>query len=189
MGEARQAGRALAAVALIASAGCSVYRAVDERLDAWPRYAIPGSTASVALPAPPQFATERLPGSPCGDLVRSSFTVVGTFARYSGHFVALTPQCAGHEKYMRILVTPKPGAEWRRVSSQDLPGSKEQAGAVETAFLRGEPAASFRTVRVFVLEDGLLGVSAEGSEGPVEREDAAKFFRWVRTGTPPGTSP
>lgn len=48
-------------------------------------------------------------------------------------------------------------------------------------FRREKVRERIRTVRTFVLPDGILAVVAEGDENPVDEEDNAKFLRWVRT--------
>jgi hypothetical protein len=155
---------------------------IDEPLDAWPRYTIPGSRASVALPTPPRFTSERLLATPCGDLTRTGFTVQGTFGRYEGAFIALTPKCASdpsHRVGLRFVVLPRPGPEWREDSKRGRSGVA--SAPPEEAFYRNPgPPARFRRVRFFTTGDAVLGVLAEGDDTPVDLAEADKFFRWVR---------
>ncbi len=161
--------------------GCSVYRAIDEELDKWPRYTIPGSQASVALPVPPRFSNEKLSGSPCGDLVRTSFSVKGQFGDYSGHFIAIPQGCAGNPDHwvgLRMLVTPTPTAGWRERSSREIP----EWGLVgrEVVYATTGGRARVRTVRTYAAKEGVLTVIAEGDDDPIDHEDNLKFFRWVQ---------
>ncbi len=180
-GQTRRA--AIAVLGLTIASGCSAYRAIDEALDSWPRYTIPGSRASVALPSPPQFTTEPLPGSPCGDLVRVSFSVRGKFGLYSGHFIGLTPQCsesAAHAVGLQMLVTPSAGPEWRAVSTQAIRSTDGLAGKQVMLRHVGSPP-TVRVAQTYLLSDGVLGVSVDRRDSSTDEGDAAKFFRWVRT--------
>jgi hypothetical protein len=168
-------------LALASLLGCSVYRAIDEHLDKWPRYEIPGSRASVALPVPPKFTSEELTGSPCGSLVRTSFALKGKFGDYAGHFIAMPPACAANPDHwagLGMLVPPSAAPGWLERSRRDVPEWGSVGREVVYASVRGR--ARIRTVRTVVLKDGVLTLIAEGDDDPIDREDNQKFFRWVR---------
>ena len=175
--------RGMAAAGLVLSSllGCSVYRAIDEELDKWPRYTIPGSRSSIALPTPPQFKSDTLAGSPCGEVVRTSFAVKGQFGDYSGHFIAMPSTCARNPEHwagLRVLATPSPAPHWRERSSRDVPEWGEVGR--ELVYVAASKGARIRTVRIYVPKDGVLTLIAEGDDDPIDQEDNLKFFRWVR---------
>jgi hypothetical protein len=170
-----------AVLALGLLSGCSLYRAIDERLDSWPRYTFPNAHVSMALPNAPSFTTETLKGSPCGELTRTSFSVQGEFGKYSGYFIPMTATCAGnatHAVGLRILVTPPVETGWKESSREDIKTPEGYVGQ-QTVFRKNGSPARLRTIQVVSSPEGTVGFVSEGDENPVDQEDAAKFFRWI----------
>ena len=175
--------RPTSVILAVALTSCSAYRAVDEALDAWPRYDIPGSKASVALPMAPVFADETFATRLCDDLVRTSFSVHAKFGQYSGYFVALQPHCSANPSNaaaLELLVAPQAGPEWQPVAWRQVNSINGHPGH-ETRFRRLANPLMIRTVQTFIIDAGVLAVVAEGKDNIIAAEDAQKFFRWVNT--------
>ena len=79
-----------------------------------------------------------------------------------------------------MLVTPSAGPEWRAVSTQAIRSTDGLAGKQVILRHVGSPP-TVRVAQTYLLSDGVLGVSVDRRDNTLDEEDAAKFFRWVRT--------
>jgi hypothetical protein len=173
---------ALCLVTFVTGTACTLIDAIDNALHPWPRYKLPSSKISVAMPAQPRFTTEALSGSPCGDLSRTAFAVRSQFALYSGYFIPMTDACRqdpSHAIGLQMLVTPSTSSEWRQETSDVL----EATGAVSARRItyrrEGSPPV-IRTTETYVLPDGVLGLVTEAQDLAENQSRAEKFLRGVR---------
>jgi hypothetical protein len=163
--------------------------AIDGGDEPWPRYQLPSSRVSVALPAEPRFTTEALTGSPCGDLVRTAFAMRSQFALYSGYFIPMTEACAQdptHAVGLQMLVTPAPSPEWREESSELLHTANAVSARRATFRREGNPPV-IRTTQVYVLTDGVLGLVTEAQDEAENQKHAERFLSGASFGEPEWT--